>query len=41
MAQELESYRFIHKIEKLPFVKKVILYGSREEEIIGRDQTLI
>ena len=29
MAHELESYRFINKIEKLPFVKKVVLYGSR------------
>ena len=29
MAQELKNYHFIEKIEKLPFVKKVILYGSR------------
>ena len=29
MAQKLESYHFIEKIEKLPFVKRVILYGSR------------
>ena len=29
MAKELHNYRFINDIEKLPFVNKVILYGSR------------
>ena len=29
MRQDLKKYKFIQGIEKLPFVEKIILYGSR------------